>query len=87
MSAWLAALRQWHGAHLLRVKGILDLRGEAAPVAIHGVHHVFHPPVQLPGWSGSARRSCIVFIVQGLDPELVRESWRERVAPGLEPVT
>ncbi len=80
VSAWLAALRQWHGAHLLRVKGILDLAGESAPVAIHGIHHVFHPPVQLAAWPEGPRRSCIVFIVQGLDPALIRGSWEERVA-------
>jgi len=30
LSEWLARLRRWHGEHLLRVKGILNLVGEAA---------------------------------------------------------
>ena len=59
-------LRRWHGEHLLRVKGILNLVGEAAPVAIHGVHHVFHPPVQLRAWPDADRRSRIVFITRDL---------------------
>jgi G3E family GTPase len=46
-SEWLNMLRQDRGEDLLRVKGILHLREEELPVAIHGVHHVFHPPVQL----------------------------------------
>jgi G3E family GTPase len=47
VSRWLEALRRARGEDLLRVKGILNLAGEVAPVAIHGVHHVFHPPVLL----------------------------------------
>jgi hypothetical protein len=31
--------------------GILNLIGESAPVAIHGVHHIFHPPVLLDAWA------------------------------------
>jgi G3E family GTPase len=49
-SHWLAQLRQWRGADLLRVKGILCLTDEPVPVAVHGVHHIFHPPVRLAAW-------------------------------------
>ncbi len=76
---WLAAIRREKGSELLRVKGILNLRGEPTPVAIHGVHHVFHPPVQLDAWTGDDRRSRIVFIVRDLDRDLVEESWRDFV--------
>jgi G3E family GTPase len=76
---WLLALRHEKGSELLRVKGILNLRGEAAPVAIHGVHHVFHPPVQLEEWGDDDRRSRVVFIVRDVDQALVEESWREFV--------
>src|SRR5438132_1042 len=64
---WLARLRRAHGENLLRVKGILNLVGERAPVAIHGVHHVFHPPVLLSAWPDADRRSRIVFITRGID--------------------
>ncbi len=64
--SWLGHLRQERGDGLLRVKGVLDLVGEPGPVAIHGVHHVFHPPVLLTGWPDSIRRSAIVFITRGL---------------------
>jgi G3E family GTPase len=76
LSDWLARLRRWHGEHLLRVKGILNLHGEDAPVAIHGVHHVFHPPVQLRAWPDGDRRSRIVFITRDLDRAAVEESLR-----------
>jgi G3E family GTPase len=67
ISGWLIMLRQWRGEDLLRVKGILHLREEELPVAIHGVHHVFHPPVQLSAWPEADRRSRIVFITRGLE--------------------
>ena len=74
VSAWLSALRHHRGEALLRVKGILALSDEDAPVAIHGIHHVFHPPVRLPSWPDADRRSRIVFIVQGLPRDEVLES-------------
>ena len=58
------------------MKGILNLRGEDAPVAIHGVHHVFHPPVQLRAWPDADRRSRIVFIGRGIDRDGVEASLR-----------
>jgi G3E family GTPase len=77
LSEWLARLRRWHGEHLLRVKGILNLAGESAPVVIHGVHHVFHPPVQLRAWPDADRRSRIVFITRDLGRAALEESLRE----------
>ena len=74
---WLAYLRNARGEELLRVKGILNLRGEPAPVAIHGVHHVFHPPVALPGWPDADRRSRIVFITRGIAREEVLALWQQ----------
>ena len=76
VSDWLGELRRARGEDLLRVKGILNLAGEDAPVAIHGVHHVFHPPVLLNAWPDDDRRSRIVFITRGLDQTAVEESWR-----------
>jgi G3E family GTPase len=60
----------------LRVKGILNLHGEAAPVVIHGVHHVFHPPVALAAWPDDDRRSRIVFITRGISRADVLGLWQ-----------
>ena len=79
VSAWLARLRKGAGQDLLRVKGILNLIGENAPVAIHGVHHVFHPPVQLDGWPDADQRSRIVFITRGIEPADLHASFVEHV--------
>ena len=76
VSNWLAYLRSARGEDLLRVKGILNLRGEPTPVVIHGVHHVFHPPVALREWPDADRRSRIVFITRGIAREEVLALWQ-----------
>jgi G3E family GTPase len=80
LSRWLGRLRQGAGDDLLRVKGILNLVGESAPVVIHGVHHVFHPPVLLDAWPDSDRRSRIVFIAKGIGRSELEASFLEQVA-------
>ena len=75
VSSWLARLRKGAGEDLLRVKGVLNLIGEDAPVAIHGVHHVFHPPVQLESWPDADRRSRVVFITRGIEPKDLHASF------------
>lgn len=71
VQAWLAELRHAHGDRLLRVKGLLNLQGTPGPVVVQGVHHVFHPPVELPAWPDQDRRSRLVFITDGLEPEVL----------------
>ena len=71
---WLTMLLNRHGNEVLRVKGILDVAGADAPVAVHGVQHLVHPPVHMRAWPNSERRSRIVFIVKGLDQEAIERS-------------
>jgi G3E family GTPase len=80
LSAWLGRLRRGAGNDLLRVKGILNLTGESAPVAIHGVHHIFHPPVLLDAWPDGDHRSRIVFIARGIERAEIEASFLEHVA-------
>lgn len=77
VSRWLAALRHLRGADLLRVKGILNVAGEDAPLAVHGVHHIFHPPVRLSAWPDADRRSRLVFITRDLGRAALDETLRE----------
>jgi G3E family GTPase len=72
---WLTMLLNRHGARILRVKGLLSLRGEARPVAVHGVQSLVHAPTHLATWPDGDRRSRLVFIVEGLDGELIRRSF------------
>jgi len=71
---WLTMLLHRHGECVLRVKGVLALAGADLPVAIHGVQHIVHPPVHLPGWPDGERRSRIVFIVKDLPRERIEAS-------------
>ena len=67
-------LRSVHGPNLLRLKGIVKLaETPTSPVVIHGVQHIFHPAVQLPGWPDGDKRTRIVLITRDLDPEAVRK--------------
>ncbi|MDB5613113.1 MAG: cobalamin biosynthesis protein CobW [Devosia sp.] len=72
---WLTMLLHRHGDKVLRVKGILNIAGSDRPVAVHGVQRMVHPPVHMSGWPDEDRRSRLVFIMQGLDPDLVRNSF------------
>ncbi len=71
---WLTMLLNRHGDRIFRVKGILDVEGEDRPVAVHGVQHLVHPPVHMSHWPSADRSSRLVFILEGLDPELIRRS-------------
>jgi G3E family GTPase len=66
-------LRSVHGPNLLRLKGIVKLAETPdSPVVIHGVQHIFHPAVRLPGWPDGDTRTRIVLITRDLDPAAVR---------------
>jgi G3E family GTPase len=77
LDAWLDLLLSMSGPDLLRVKGILNLRERAAPVAIHGVQHIFHPPVELPAWPDADRRSKIVCITRDIPRATIEASLAE----------
>jgi len=73
VATWLEMLAATRGASVLRMKGVLDLVGETAPVVVHGVQHLFHPPRRLHGWpEGLPRASQLVFVLRDLDPAVVR---------------
>lgn len=71
---WLSMLLNRHGDRVLRVKGILNVADSYAPVAIHGVQRLVHPPIHMAAWPDGDRRSRLVFIVDGLDRVLVERS-------------
>ncbi|WP_245653934.1 CobW family GTP-binding protein [Novosphingobium rosa] len=71
---WLDTLMMFASQDILRVKAILNLAGEAGPMVLHGVQHVFHPPMRLDAWPSEDRRSRIVFITRDLDEEALRST-------------
>ena len=70
---WIESLIALHGADLLRIKGILNIAGSAGPVAIHGVQHLFHPPVELPAWPEGPRTTRLVFITRDIGVGVLRQ--------------
>jgi G3E family GTPase len=73
---WLTMLLHRHGNEVLRVKGILNIAEVEAPVAVHGVQHLVHPPRHMTAWPDANRRSRLVFIVKGLVPAAIERSLR-----------
>ena len=73
---WLEALLLVKGPDVLRVKGIVNIQGLKGPFVIHGVQHIFHPPVMLKKWPGKDRRTRIVFIARDLDESALRDTLK-----------
>ena len=71
LNAALQALTALRGPDLLRVKGIVHVEGEAAPLVIQGAQHVFHPPIPLTGGGSAEPRSRLVFIVRNIPRESI----------------
>jgi G3E family GTPase len=63
---WLSYLLQSRGQDILRMKGILNLRGEPRRYVFHGVHMIFEGQLERP-WGEQPRRNSLVFIGRGLD--------------------
>ena len=71
---FLDLLRSIHGAKLMRVKGIVNIaETPEQPLVIHGVQHLFHPPIVLPQWPDADRRTRLVFITRQTAPESIRD--------------
>ncbi len=70
-SAAVQVLTSLRGPDLLRVKGLVNVVGEPGPVLVQGAQHVFHPPITLEAWSGSDRRSRLVFITRNIARESI----------------
>jgi len=60
------------GDDLLRMKAIVALSDRPdQPVVLHGVQHLFHPPVLLPEWPSEDRCTRMVFITRDLPQEAI----------------
>jgi G3E family GTPase len=76
-SGWMDALASMRGDDLLRVKAIVAIADRPGqPVVLHGVQHLFHPPVLLPEWPSDDHRTRIVFITRDLPRETIEESLK-----------
>lgn len=77
LDMFLDLLASFHGANLLRMKGIVKLADDPEkPVILHGVQHVFHPPARLAAWPDDDRRTRLVFIVKDIERHLIEDLFR-----------
>lgn len=76
LTEWMDMLLSLMGPSMLRIKGILNVKGADRPVVIHGVQHVFHPPMELDAWTDGDRRSRIVFITRAVERETIEETFK-----------
>lgn len=77
LELFLEILKSYHGANLLRMKGIVKMADDPdRPVVLHGVQHVFHPPVRLPAWPDADQRTRLVFIVKDIEKRMIEELFR-----------
>ena len=59
--------------HILRVKGLINLKGKNNPTVVHGVQHVLYPPVELSEWPDQDHRSRLVMITYDFDPAVAQQ--------------
>lgn len=77
-SAWMRRLIEKRSAELLRVKGIVNiLECPGEPLVIHGVQHIFHPPVRMGAWSSGDERTRIVLITRDWDEREIAAEFAE----------
>ena len=72
-------LLQELGDRILRIKGLLNVKGDEKPRVIHCVQHTRYPHAQLDDWPADPpcndRKSRLVFIVRGLDQGLIEQAF------------
>lgn len=71
------SVNQQFGDSVLRVKGILDIEGQAAPVIIHGVQGQLYPISQMDEWPEGEHESKLVFIVRASVLEQIKFMFQQ----------
>ena len=46
------------------------------PIVLHGVQHIFHPPVRLQAWPDGDERTRLVFIVKDIEKRMIEELFK-----------
>lgn len=71
VQAALEMLQAFRPQNLLRMKALVNIKGQDKPVVLHGVQHLLYPPAELPAWPDADRRSRFVFITADLEEAFV----------------
>ncbi len=80
LSNWVDNLLQTKGPDIFRMKGILNLAGEANRYVFQGVHMIFDGRSDRPWKPEESRRSEMVFIGRNLDEAALRDGFRSCLA-------
>lgn len=80
LSAWVSDLLQTKGPDIFRMKGILNLAGEANRYVFQGVHMIFDGRSDRKWKPDEPRRSELVFIGRNLDEDELRQGFRACLA-------
>ncbi len=82
LELFLSLLTSYHGPNLLRMKGLIKLEDDPTrPLVVHGVQHVFHPPVRLPSWPDQVDETRLVFIVKDIEKRMIEELFKAFTDP------
>ncbi len=73
---FLELLMSQMGENILRIKGILNIKGENSPAVIHGVQHIFHPLEWLEKWPGNDKKSRLVFITKNINKNTIDDFFK-----------
>ena len=91
LELFLELLSAQHGANMLRMKGVIKVSDDPSrPLAIHGVQHVFHPPVRLSSWTDGIAETRLVFIVKDIAQAEIENLFRaftDQVSGGADAFT
>jgi G3E family GTPase len=76
---FMEALINERGEQVLRIKGLLNIIEADGPVVVHGVQHMFHPPVRLEEWPSDDHHSRVVFITRDVDDDVIAPMFKRLV--------
>lgn len=78
VSTTLDTLLQGHGEQILRIKGLVNIQGEAGPRIVQCLQHTRYPSIRMAAWPDDPayadRKSRLVFITRNLSEARLRES-------------
>jgi G3E family GTPase len=80
LNAWLSELLQTKGQDIFRMKGILNIKGQANRFVFQGVHMLFEGKPDRPWKDALERKSQLVFIGRNLDREALNAGFRRCLA-------
>ena len=73
---FLELLMSQMGENILRIKGILNIKGQECPAVIHGVQHIFHPLEWLEKWPSQNKQSRLVFITKNINKDTIDDLFK-----------